>query len=345
LPEAAASGAPVRPEWFTCLPARDDLGLQHQLFRHAWLTELTNLIEVCEANLALDLADLREKVHALRGAPRLSPGLFFLVHRLRRGIAAGDVTEVFDALFFLRRAPREELVGRAGMEVTSILVEPWEYGFVEEMRTYRPVLANGEPVYPYDTLVRPILSHPLDGHRAAIARAHAQIAAADPVIAAEHDEFVTHTKLFDGVVLRGMTATRAFGAIFLRIPPRDDDALTYWIEHLVHEISHLKLELLAQHGPLVLNPPEERYPPPIRKDPRPMSGIVHATFVLARMVRVFGTLVALGHGPAHAARLDALTAQFEQGLSTVRAHARFTEHGRLIADTFEPCARGLAVPA
>ncbi|MEA2663115.1 MAG: hypothetical protein QOI11_59 [Candidatus Eremiobacteraeota bacterium] len=343
MPEAAPTE--VRPEWFTCVPARDDLGLLHRLFRHAWLTELTNLIEVCEANLALDLADLRAKVRALRAAPRLSPAVFFIVHRLRRGIAAGDVTEVFDALFFLRRAPREELTARPGMEVTSILTEAWEYGFVEEMRAYRPVLAGGEPVYPYDTLVRPILSHPLEGHRAAIAEAHAQIRAADPVVAAEHDEFVTHTKLFDGVVLRGMTATHAFGAIFLRIPPRDDDAVTYWIEHLVHEISHLKLELLAQHGRLVLNPPEERYPPPIRKDPRPMAGIVHATFVLARMVRVFRALVALGHGPAHAARLDALTAQFEQGLGTLRAHARWTEHGRGIADTLEPCARGLAVPA
>lgn len=55
------------------------------------------------------------------------------------------------------------------------------------------------------------------------------------------------------------------------------------LEALVHEAAHQLLFALSQDENPVLNPPEERYASPLRRDPRPLSGIYHAAFVCGRM--------------------------------------------------------------
>jgi len=55
------------------------------------------------------------------------------------------------------------------------------------------------------------------------------------------------------------------------------------VDGLVHEAAHQLLFAHSIDGPLVTNAIEERYPSPLRSDPRPMDGIFHATFVTARL--------------------------------------------------------------
>jgi hypothetical protein len=52
---------------------------------------------------------------------------------------------------------------------------------------------------------------------------------------------------------------------------------------LVHESSHLKLFYAYLDDEIVLNDPSESYASPLRREARPMNGIYHAAFVLARM--------------------------------------------------------------
>jgi HEXXH motif-containing protein len=103
-------------------------------------------------------------------------------------------------------------------------------------------------------------------------------------------------------------------------------------EGLAHESGHAVLFGMTMGAPLVLNPPDERHPSPLRHDPRPMDGIVHATWVLARMHLAMETLLAQG-GLAAAEREEARAAlarirrDFADGLAVTDAHARFTPDG------------------
>jgi len=106
---------------------------------------------------------------------------------------------------------------------------------------------------------------------------------------------------------------------------------------LVHESGHNLLFGLAADGPLVDDDGEARYASPLRADPRPLDGILHATFVCARMHEAVRVLVASGT----LARADAVQAErdlrahadaFRDGFETVHRHARLTPLGREVLD-------------
>ncbi|MBL6431916.1 MAG: hypothetical protein HPM95_15385 [Alphaproteobacteria bacterium] len=71
----------------------------------------------------------------------------------------------------------------------------------------------------------------------------------------------------------------------------------------MHEAAHGTLFAMSPVEFYVFNPENERYSSPLRLDPRPLDGIYHATFVLARMHIAMRELVALaepGRGRAGA---------------------------------------------
>jgi HEXXH motif-containing protein len=83
---------------------------------------------------------------------------------------------------------------------------------------------------------------------------------------------------------RGFNGASTFflwGATTLNAQPRRGVIGT--IELLVHEASHLLLFGLVSGGALSRNDPADRYPSPLRTDPRPIDGIFHATFVATRV--------------------------------------------------------------
>lgn len=116
-----------------------------------------------------------------------------------------------------------------------------------------------------------------------------------------YDELVHYVSdiiLFQGKGVTGGSSTRTMGAIYIRIPINqvvnfgsDSEIslshltlLIYYLEQLIHETAHLHLDQLMEFDPIVLNKPSDLYKSPIRKDPRPMRGVFHATFVLARLL-------------------------------------------------------------
>ncbi len=115
-------------------------------------------------------------------------------------------------------------------------------------------------------------------------------------------------------------------------------------EALAHETGHSLLSGFSRGAPLVENDPAERYGSPLRTDPRPMDGIVHATYVLARMhyclLRLARSGVLSAEEQAIATSdLPARRRAFEAGLQVVDAHARLTEVGRR---AFEPARAYMA---
>ena len=107
------------------------------------------------------------------------------------------------------------------------------------------------------------------------------------------------------------------------------------VESLTHETAHALLFGMTFGEDLTLNDPGERYPSPLRVDLRPIEGIVHATYVLGRMIYLLDECSR--SGLLTAAERDQLAGMqesnlrlFRSGAQTIRQHARFTEAGRVI---------------
>jgi hypothetical protein len=140
----------------------------------------------------------------------------------------------------------------------------------------------------------------------------------------------------------GATTFYLWGAIALNLPahPTDADLAV----GLAHESGHAVLFAQTFGVPMTLNPDAERHASPLRTTPRPMEGIVHATWVLARMQLAVETMLQRGRLDAAArAAMLALRAELDRdyadGLAVVEAHARFTPEG---AAAFAPARAWMA---
>ncbi len=144
----------------------------------------------------------------------------------------------------------------------------------------------------------------------------------------------------------GAATVFLWGAVMLN-PDRIPDRVTL-VEALAHECAHALLFGLTLGADLTTNGPNARYASPLRPDPRPIEGIVHATYVLARMIHALEHLLAGApltpdERRGAAEKLARNRRDYAAGLSVVDAHARFTPEGAAI---FSACraAMGTAEP-
>jgi HEXXH motif-containing protein len=103
-------------------------------------------------------------------------------------------------------------------------------------------------------------------------------------------------------------------------------------ETYAHEAGHAYLLGSTLGAPLVENDPAERYVSPLRADLRPMDGIVHASFVLARMVWCVERMLDQGGVPVSerdvmAGRLALNLRRFRDSQALIEREARFTDTG------------------
>jgi HEXXH motif-containing protein len=129
----------------------------------------------------------------------------------------------------------------------------------------------------------------------------------------------------------GASCYMMWGAILLNA--RGQTNVLDTAQALAHESGHNLLFGFASDGPLVDNPDEELFASPLRKDLRPMDGVFHATYVVARMHQTVSRLLAAGvlDGEAQAAANSDLAAHrrnFEAGDRIIREGGRLTEVGR-----------------
>ncbi|PYJ46890.1 MAG: hypothetical protein DME85_08310 [Verrucomicrobia bacterium] len=120
----------------------------------------------------------------------------------------------------------------------------------------------------------------------------------DPELAAEIRALLREIVLAAGTLeakamtFDGASAFMLWGAIIINAnQPKGELTM---VQMLAHESSHNLLFGFSADESLVENSPEELFPSPLRLDPRPMYGIYHATFVLARMHRAVKGLLDSG---------------------------------------------------
>lgn len=175
--------------------------------------------------------------------------------------------------------------------------------------------------------------------RAQIRDAFALLDAGDPQLAGEIRALLREIILAAGtkdpkaLTFDGASSFMLWGAIILNAD-RGDGPIGM-AQMLAHESAHNLLFGFSVDEALVENGPDELFSSPLRKDPRPMDGIYHATFVTARMYRVVHRLLESGildtaakekaqKDLAENARL------FKNGIETVQKFARLSPLGESV---------------
>jgi hypothetical protein len=299
-------------------------------YRELLRQELLRAIEHAEEGLAVEVPLLRERIESLDPAKRFSPALFAGFSRLADAFRVENSEVVLDALQWLCSLSKKEILD-ARFRLGSILEEHWEGPFVSEIR--KPPTDRHDKG---ETQVHPLLESDLSGVDMVHSEALRLIEEADPEMHAEINQYVTRFKIFQGGGIAALSSPRVFGAVYLGLPSDSTALGPYVLEHLVHETSHLALNALMAHDPLLENP-EEVHSAPIRPDPRPLYQVLHGTFVLARNQRVWERL--------SQSRPDEfpLGADFERsaeayanGLSTLEKYAGWTQAGSTLFESFDP---------
>ena len=149
----------------------------------------------------------------------------------------------------------------------------------------------------------------------------------------------------DGMEFGGCSSLERWGSILINSSAQPTTVVL--CESIIHEGAH---NVLFGTSPVefhIRNGPDELRKSPLRVDPRPLDGIYHATFVLARMcygMREFAASPKLD--PALRAeareRADEALKLFWDGYAVLDEHADYTKDGRAIMAAAHEYMAGLA---
>jgi HEXXH motif-containing protein len=289
-------------------------------------TSLAAILDAVQGELPFDGDALAALILSLR-SHRVPPGVMAAYGELVTAIFKPDAERATRLLACLadpalRKAPTELRGVTLDSGLDPLIAECYLRQFLDGgdlTLTLSPVSASG--------LAEAIAV--FEAGRALLKKANAALEAEIAALVSEVI-FVVPDGAAPEVTLHGASSFLVWGALLLNPVPHPNRLKM--AEVLVHESAHSLLHGFTMGLPLVENPDSERFPSPLRHDPRPMEGIVHASYVLARMH--LGMSAMIGHGALDDAELvEARTSllrirqNFADGYAVVRANARFTSLG------------------
>jgi len=120
------------------------------------------------------------------------------------------------------------------------------------------------------------------------------------------------------------------GACYLTLHPN----LPTMAEAMVHEFQHNKANLASYHDALLENPAGTLVRSPVRPDPRPIWGVLLAVHAFVAVAELYRRMSASGDGSVRE-RLGDVIARNDEGLRTLRQHARPTRIGAALLEELE----------
>jgi len=324
------------------MPGRDP-ALRHLSTLHARFRDsLDHLLERCAGHVPFDAARATALVARLERPERVPPALIGQYFEAVAAIDAADLPGVRSAIDGL------------------MAFDPEEVPEALRIRPLNPDTFSGDGEA---TFRRHFVGEGLDdrqiGHLSGAAAAKAcdeigrSLALLERTAPDSHAEMAT--LISEIVPARGMpldefefdgaSSLKRWGAILINMSrPRSRVELA---ETLVHEAAHASLFAMSPLEFYVENGADERYPSPLRVDPRPLDGIYHATFVLARMhhaMREVASCEAATQAHRDEARhlAQRSSRNFFDSLSVLADHARYTPTGREIMAETEAYMREVA---
>ncbi|NRA09636.1 MAG: hypothetical protein HRU02_15885 [Myxococcales bacterium] len=326
---ALEAPAAIPPESLAVVPDAQAARRLARSYRELLLENLAHALDHAEAGLEVEVPSLRERIASLDPSRRFSPAIYLGFWQLSEAFRSGVSEQVVDALQWLCALTERDIFD-SRFHIGSILGEWWEEPFVRELRK-PPTDGHREG----DVVLQPLLEADLTDFEEVHEDALRLIEEADEGMWGEITEYVSRLKLFVGQGIHAVSSPRVFGAVYLQLPPEPTPLGPYCLEHLVHEASHLALNALMAHDPLLENP-EEVHAAPIRPDPRPLYQVLHGTFVLARNLRVYTRLAErrpeeFPLGEAFERSAEA----YARGYGTLAAVAAWTTVGEALFSSFE----------
>jgi len=145
--------------------------------------------------------------------------------------------------------------------------------------------------------------------------------------------FIKELLFFKSKDLKHGTSFDLLGLIYIREKEESCTRIDM-IDCLVHETAHLYLYVLSSFDEIVLNDYDETFKSPFREYERPMMGIYHAVFVIARLIMAFDVIKkkAVGLSVDEIAQITAYLEKykklFQASFPTIKEHGKLTEVGK-----------------
>ncbi|MCW5300168.1 hypothetical protein DXT88_18520 [Herbaspirillum lusitanum] len=297
------------------------------------------LLEEFERASGYDLTLAKSILATVDPASRLNPSFHAAAHRAKEAMIVGDALECFRALKWIETA--KHTVSHSGIQVFSPNGTLACCEAVTHIHQDQTLDVHGRRAEIFHTTQDEIAPYTKEFQQAL-----ALLKFADEDMHAETIELISQVTIFKAQAIMGGSLNRTFGAIFIASPDHDPirghssylthRGVPYFLEHLVHESSHNVLFGLMLSDPMVLNPVSEKFSAPLRTDLRPMYGIFHAAFVVARMVRVFKLMVRKGR-PEYQRLVDHFEPRLINGIRVVSEHGKLTPNGKRFFESFAQC--------
>ena len=310
-------------------PGRGTL-IDHRV-RHGAAASLSVLRDAIAEQLP-EFRDPMQQWIANLGVGPVRPGVFAVYSDLVEAIAAEDEPACLSALEAIGRfSPRTSATLRGATLVDEDLGEGMAERFARHL--------DDDPSIPVRFV--PVSEEELVIAKQRLAQAAALLDHAAPALAGEIRRLIRDVVFLaseaapDEFTFHGASTFYLWGALFLNAKVHPDRVSM--AEAITHEAAHSLLLGSTFGAPLVENDDSERFASPLREDLRPMDGIVHATYVLARMHYCIERLLASDAlSPEERVALETTKlrrrAEYKAGLEVVAAHARFTPTGRALFD-------------
>lgn len=273
--------------------------------------------------------DLDRVITSLRGSKPAAPALWGHYGDLCRAIALDDIEALRAACKYLREV--------AGLEEPGRLCNLTDEDLGPRAAALFAQTVNDDPGLPLN--LGPVESKVVNRVAGELGSVLGLIAEASPQLAGEVDVFGRQIVLAEGApggaVFSGATTIFLWGAVLIN--PAEVRGRLQLFEALTHECAHALLTGMTGGVDVTENDPTERFKSPLRSDPRPMEGIAHATFVLARIVYVLDLLANTAslhdHEQTQVASMKAANLQhFRAGADVIQRSARLTREGKMIFD-------------
>jgi hypothetical protein len=287
------------------------------------------LVKECATKLNLKDNKVNSIYSALQKMNHLSPEIHYLHHALQTAMRRQDSESSNEYLSRLKKIVHSPISASPVISISSLGHSEWEKFVVTE------VIKITKEECGLSAEIKPVLEPDFEFAKNRVEKAQRLIEKHDPDMFYEIQEQVKLIKLFSGKITMGLTDVRILGAMLIRLPRHNVNSILYFFEHIIHEASHIHLNCLMAIDPLVLNSADEKFSSPLRKDPRPMIGVYHATYVSARTARSFMRLYQATGNKELLHPLAETLDETLRGILVIDRHAKLTINGKKLVDSIK----------
>jgi hypothetical protein len=236
---------------------------------------LDHLKDNISKQLGEDIPSLDALIKKLRNGVPVRPHVFGLYYEATSALIDGNIKEGLNLLSTMANQIES---------LNSIEVITLSQLSLENFGLYQKLM-NTDPEAPFYIISPPeeIVHDSIIRFKTALDRLRIAI----PCLADEFESIVNQVVLVVGdkekvsYDFAGGSCYMLWGALFINASLHQNEIEI--IHAIAHESAHSLLFGFTINELLVTNPDEEKYTSPLRDDPRPMDGIYHSVFVLARM--------------------------------------------------------------